>query len=145
MALSHEIGMELSKLHHHLLRAIDAKLSTLDPNITVPQARIISYIQHEVGGQAVFQRDIEKFSGLQRSSVSLMLNNMEKNGLILRKKVENDARLKQIILTEKASAIAEEIYLAMKDVEQRLSISLDEDEAKLLLKIIRKMQGSLLE
>ena len=53
----------------------------------------------------IFQKDLEKEFDLKRSSVSLLLNNMEKSDLIQRVPVAEDARLKKIILTEKAIKI----------------------------------------
>ena len=47
---------------------------------------------------------------------SNILKTMEQNGFITRQSVENDARLKKIILTDKAVKIHEEI---MKDIERR--------------------------
>ena len=52
---------------------------------------------------------MEKQFDLKRSSISLMLNNMEKNKLIERVAVSEDARLKKIVLTEKAIKLNEKI------------------------------------
>ncbi|MDO4155218.1 MAG: MarR family transcriptional regulator [Oscillospiraceae bacterium] len=53
----------------------------------------------------VYQRDIEKTFSIRRSTVTATLNRMEENGLIVRESVPEDARLKRIVLTEKAISL----------------------------------------
>ena len=53
----------------------------------------------------VFQRDFEERFSIRRSTATNMLKLMEKNGLISRQSVDYDARLKKIVLTEKAIKI----------------------------------------
>ncbi|MDO7205446.1 helix-turn-helix domain-containing protein [Paraclostridium bifermentans] len=49
----------------------------------------------KVRDKDVFQKDLESVFDLKRSSISLMLNNMEKSGLIERMLVKEDGRLKK--------------------------------------------------
>ena len=49
----------------------------------------------------VFQRDIEREFSITRSTVTNILQLMERKGYIARRSVEQDARLKQLVLTEK--------------------------------------------
>lgn len=50
----------------------------------------------------IFQRDFEARFSIRRSTATNMLKLMEKNGIITREPVDYDARLKKIVLTEKA-------------------------------------------
>ena len=50
----------------------------------------------------IFQKDLEKEFDLKRSSVSLLLNNMEKSDLIQRVPVAEDARLKKNYFNRKS-------------------------------------------
>ena len=63
---------------------------------------------YDNSGRDVFQRDIEKQFGVRRSTMTAILQSMEKNGLIRRERVGSDARLKRLVLTDKALAIHEE-------------------------------------
>ena len=54
--------------------------------------------------QIVLQRDIEQEFNIQRSTATVILQRMEKKGLIQRKKADQDARQKQVMLTSTASA-----------------------------------------
>lgn len=74
--------------------------------LTGLQARIIGFVEHSnQAGRDIFQKDIEVQFGIRRSSVTSVLNNLEKNGFICRQSVESDARLKKIVLTQKAKEI----------------------------------------
>ena len=101
MKSQYPIGLHINKLSRLISRKVDAAvLSAIDDNITVSQAYVIDFITDN--DRDVFQKDLEMEFDLKRSSVSLMLNNMEKHDLIKRVPVAEDARLKKIILTEKA-------------------------------------------
>ena len=66
----------------------------LEP-ITGTQAFIIDYLYTaEKRGVDIFQRDIERQFGIGRSATSGMLQLMEKNGMIRRTSVPQDARLR---------------------------------------------------
>ena len=65
------------------------------------QARIINYLlEHK--NEKVYQRDLEKFLGLRRSTISGVLQTMERNNMIKKIAVQEDARVRQVIFTEKA-------------------------------------------
>ena len=104
MKSQYPIGLHINKLSRIISRKVDAAVfNAIDDNITVSQAYVIDFITDNTD-RDIFQKDLELEFGLKRSSVSLMLNNMEKSDLIKRVPVPGDARLKKIVLTEKAVA-----------------------------------------
>ena len=64
---------------------------------------IIEYLYRH-RDEPVFQRDIEREFSITRSTVTNILQLMERKGYIQRLSVPQDARLKQLVLTEEASA-----------------------------------------
>ena len=95
-----KLGLHIDKINRIISRKIDAAvIRSIDGKITLSQAYVIDFICDN-SSRDIFQKDIEKEFDLKRSSVSLMLNNMEKNDLIKRVPVAEDARLNKIILTE---------------------------------------------
>lgn len=140
MKSQYPIGLHINKLSRIISRKVDAAvLNAIDDNITVSQAYVIDFITDNTD-RDIFQKDLELEFGLKRSSVSLMLNNMEKNDLIKRLPVPGDARLKKIVLTEKASEISKKISVAIDSVESRVSESLSEDEVHLFLNMLNKIR-----
>ena len=68
---------------------------------------------------------------------------MEKNGLIYREPVDYDARLKRIVMTEKAISIHESISREIDEVERQVSRGLSEEEIRILLQVLDKVQRNL--
>lgn len=110
------IGFNVRRLSNYIKR--DIEKSSASGKIVLPKGVngwAIHYF-YENRDKEVFQRDFEERFSIRRSTASNILKTMEQNGFIERKSVESDARLKKILLTEKAVKIHEEI---MKDIERR--------------------------
>ena len=132
-----KMGLDISKINHIISRKVDsAVINAIDDNLTVSQAYVIDFISMEGKDRDIFQKDLEKEFDLKRSSISLMLNNMEKSDLIQRVPVAEDARLKKIILTDKAIMIHKKISNAIDSVENKLCKDLTTDEIKIFYKIL---------
>ena len=64
---------------------------------------------------------------------------MERKGLLQREAVAHDARLKKLVLTEKARALVDRSEQDMRDMEALLSKGLSETEIKNLKKYLDQM------
>lgn len=115
------IGLEVTKLSHQIVRALEAQIiASVDKNMSATTARIICIVMEEGAQRDIYQKDIEKLMGLNRSSVSLILNKMEGKGLIRRQCVAEDARLKKIEPTELALRYHKQITRAFDKVEDKM-------------------------
>lgn len=136
------IGLEINKLSHKIVRALEAEIiASVDKNMSATTARIITFVVSHNAHHDIFQKDIEYFMGLNRSSVSLILNNMEKNGFILRESVKDDARCKKIVPTEKALEYSKKIVVAFDKVEDKMKVGI-KDLSK-FEKLINKIEQNL--
>ena len=102
MATQQEIGFEIRTLSNLMRRDFEkyrAQLNLNSPNGMHGWA--IGYLM-ENSSNDIFQKDFENEFSIRRSTASNILKHMEDNGLIKRVPVEYDARLKKIILTERA-------------------------------------------
>ena len=143
MKSQYPLGLHINKLSRLILRKVDAAvISAIDDNITVSQAYVIDFITDNID-RDVFQKDLEMEFDLKRSSVSLMLNNMEKYDLIKRIPVAEDARLKKIVLTEKAVEISKKISIAIDSVEGKLTESMEQDEINTFLNLLNKIRTNI--
>ena len=119
--MQHEknIGFNVRRLTNYIKR--DIEKSSASGKIILPKGVngwAIHYF-YDNREKEIFQRDFEQRFSIRRSTASNILKTMEQNGFIQRVSVKNDARLKQIILTDKAIKIHEEI---MKDIERREAV-----------------------
>ncbi|AVK47346.1 MULTISPECIES: MarR family winged helix-turn-helix transcriptional regulator [Clostridium] len=131
------IGKKLSMLSRRLHRRIDKEAS--EYGVTGVQARILGFIYHKSDKKDIFQKDIEEELDIRRSSVTSVLQLMEKNGHIKRISVSEDARLKKIVLTEKGLEIQRNVYEFILRVEKSLRDELNEDEFNILVSLIDRL------
>ena len=91
----------------------------------------------------IFQKDFEKEFDIRRSTASNILALMEKNGLIIRQSVEQDARLKKIVLTQKAVDIHRKVESAFQKMEEDISQGISDEEMEAFLKTVDKIKSNI--
>lgn len=131
------IGKEIIILANRIHRTISKEAAKY--GLTRVQSRIIGFIYSEADKKDIFQKDIEEELDIRRSSVTSVLQLMEKNGYIKRESVAEDARLKKIILTEKAIEIQKNVYAFILKFEKSLSDELSDDENSMLLNLVGRL------
>jgi DNA-binding MarR family transcriptional regulator len=138
------IGHEVKILSNLIKRYLDesAKNSELE-DLTAMQGWIISYLYHHGNEQEIFQRDLEKQFDIRRSTVTGVLQLMERKELITREPVKYDARLKSLKLTPKAIAIHERVVEKFREVEDKLRRGLTQEEIDTFFAIIDKIKRNI--
>lgn len=91
----------------------------------------------------IFQKDFESAFSIRRSTASKILKTMEQKGLIERISVENDARLKKIIITDKAIDIHKKIISEIKNREERLREGISEEELRVFFGVMKKLSANM--
>ena len=89
--------------------------------------------------EPVYQRDIEREFSITRSTVTNILQLMERKGYIARRSGEQDARLKQLVLTEKGRQFHENTMLALHQTDEYVAGLLTEEENTELLRLLNKL------
>ena len=136
-----DCGMWINVLFHKLRKYNNANMQSL--GITGVQSRVMHYILVKCVEGPVFQRDVERAFGLSRSTATGILQLMEKNGLILRESVHNDARLKSLVPTEKAAHLDAQIGESLRRTEQLLTRGLSSAQLTLVLQTAAHMSANL--
>ena len=93
--------------------------------------------------EPVFQRDIEREFSITRSTVTNILQLMERKGYIARQSVAQDARLKQLVLTGKGREFHEKTMLAFRQTDEYVASLLTEEENTQLLRLLNKLYQAL--
>ena len=145
------IGAELRALNISLLRYLAKhKVRTNKEKSDYPdetrglQIWVIDYlIKHQ--DEDIFQRDLEKEFVMRRSTATNFVKKMEQAGLIRRESVAYDARLKKIILTDKAFELQAGMMAKKKELETLLRGDLSEAEIKQFIATIQKIKHNLQE
>ncbi|MDD2959668.1 MAG: MarR family winged helix-turn-helix transcriptional regulator [Lachnospiraceae bacterium] len=111
--------------------------------LTVMHGWIIGYL-YKNQDQDIYQKDLEAKFCITRSTVTNILKLMEKKGYIQRVAVAKDARLKKIVLTEKALNIQQKNYMDMHEMmENELVAGIEDKDLVTFLEVIRKMKQNL--
>lgn len=135
------------------LRVIQNKIkaiicSSIPPSAKGPQSQlqggILGYLYHHQE-QPVYQRDIEKEFRISGATATNTLQVMERNGLIVRKALDKDARLKRILMTEEAIQDHRRMEAQMDRMEQRMTRGLSAGEVAELHRMLDIVLGNLEE
>ena len=137
------IGFEISHCSRLIRRYMDANaLKSYIDEVTGTHGWALRYL-YQNRHRDVFQKDFEKEFDIRRSTASNILSLMEKNGLIERKSVPNDARLKKIVLTKKALELHQRVDDAFCKMEEDISQGISAEETDALFKIIEKINNNI--
>lgn len=121
------IGYKIRLIHNQIHKTMEAKRKENEGDLTAVQCWMMRFIKDREG-EDIYQRDIEKEFKISRATASNMLSLMERKGLIERLPVEHDARLKKLVLTERARNMQERAESDMKQMEDVLVRGMSEAE-----------------
>lgn len=135
-----EIGFQVHRLHILCKRLVDQRaFGDLAEKPTKTQTWVMNYL-YENQDRDVFQRDIQEQFDVRRSTVTGILQLMEKNGWITRQSVGEDARLKKIMLTPQAIELHERVGACIRKTEEQLAQGLTPQEKAEFLRLCDKIR-----
>ena len=125
-----KLGFELHTTDICISRALNRMIDeSVADRATPAHGRILGFVEHENRmGRDVYQKDLEAELGITRSSVTNLLQLMEKKGYIRRVDVMSDARLKRIVLTDKGHEVLRGLDRCIDRMEDHLHSLLTPDE-----------------
>lgn len=113
-------------------------------DVTSMHGWILGYLDRR-SGMDVYQRDIERDFSITRSTVTNILQLMEKKGYIRRESVPQDARLKRLVLTEAGAQVHHTIVRSLRETEGYIAGLLTPEESDELLRLLVKLREGLEE
>ena len=123
-------GALLNQSARVIRRALDARISGVNPDLSGVGGMVLGdIVRANRNGRDVYQRDIEQWFNIRRSSVTALLQGMEQDGFITRCAVEKDARLKRLVATDKGRACHAEIEASIAQFESDLQKGIDPQQA----------------
>ncbi len=143
MQKRNDIGFRIRMLSNLIKR--DVEKSRSEMGITLPKGIngwAISYF-FENRDKDIFQKDFESEFSIRRSTASNILKTMEQNGFVQRVSVPYDARLKKIVLTQKAINIHTTVIESIKKREVRLRNGLSSQEIDTFLQTLSKITANM--
>jgi DNA-binding MarR family transcriptional regulator len=109
-------------------------------DVTPQQWSVLTYLWNEDG---IPQQELADAFSKDKTSMTRLLNNMEKNELIERKQSESDKRNKRVYLTYKSKLIKRKsIEIAEKTLIDTI-VGIDHDDLKLCKRVLKKINSNL--
>lgn len=135
------IGFEIRALNNLISRYVHYTRPKEVNDFTAVHGWAIRYF-YENRENDIFQKDFENHFSIRRSTASKILQLMEKNELITRETVPYDARLKKIMLTEKAIEMHMIIHTDIERLEKQLSSEISQEELTAFFQILDKIKAN---
>lgn len=141
MSQAEKLELSLLSLSNFLFKNANKLQKKIYPdNLSSEYGYIISYLC-ENEDQNIFQRDIEKEFDLGRSTVSTILKELEREGLVERKSVVGDARLKKVTATEGARMINEACNKELEGFVEKLISGINPNDIEIFSKVLDALKS----
>lgn len=137
------IPAQLRRVNNLIFRKIGQIARTNGVEAVTPMHGWIMEYLYRNSDTPVFQRDIEREFSITRSTVTNILQLMERKGYIERQSVPQDARLKRLVLTEKGACIREKTMQALHQTDEFVESLLTPEENAELLRLLNKLRKGL--
>ena len=111
---------------------------TINKDYSGAQAKVLHFLFCSQG-KLIHQKDIENEFGFRASTATEILRAMEANGLIHRIPGKNDARCREISLTEQAMQYRDDVLADMEALQTLLTKDISEDALNSWIRISLKM------
>lgn len=117
-----------------------------DLGLSSIQSRVLGYLYFQLReNRSVFQKELEQEFKIRRSSVTSVIQILEKKGLVRRIGVPGDARRKELMLTEQGIAVQKTVLERLECLEKMVMEILDQEERQIWFSCIRKIEAELEE
>lgn len=136
MERERKISFVLRELHNQI-RLVIHKTAPMHENApkTQLQGGILGYLYHHQE-QPVYQRDLEKEFRISGATATNTLRVMEREGLIVRRALDKDARLKRIQMTKEAFQGHMQVEAHMEMMNRKMLEGMSENEVAELYRLL---------
>ena len=139
-----QLGFEIKAANNMIRRKMEVIFAQQDGyELNGMQGPLLGYLYHKSRNGDVYQKDVEKEFRIRRSTATVMLQSLEQKGYLVRVASTEDARLKRILLTEKAIEHHNLIEEQIRNFNMELEAGLTPEEKETFLCILDKMMNNL--
>ena len=139
-----QLGFELKAANNMIRRKMEVIFAQQDGyELNGMQGPLLGYLYHKSRNGDVYQKDVEREFRIRRSTATGMLQSLEQKGYLVRVASTEDARLKRILLTEKAIRHHDLIEEQIRIFNRELEAGLTDEEKETFLRILDKMMQNL--
>ncbi len=131
-------GVIIYRLNNLIGRVLSQRQTEEERELSSLNGRIIRFVDANEG-RDVYQKDVEKEFGVTRSTASRVLMLMEQKGLVERCGVSHDARLKKLVLTERARHFSQIMHERGEQLDRILLNGFTPEETEQFYRFMERM------
>jgi DNA-binding MarR family transcriptional regulator len=132
------LGRELRVTYLAVFRTVEEQLAQF--GITPQQFGLLVIVDRNPGAR---QTLIAKARGLDKSTLVPMIDRLERDGLLERRPLASDRRIRAIWITEHGKAVLERAIPIVQEGDGLLRTHLNDEEISELLRLMRKVREGL--
>ena len=141
--MQRKIGIDIHRLDNRIRRCVQHTATQHEMEaVSGTNGHIIRFLSEHTD-RDIYQKDLESEFGITRSTASRVLRLMEQKGLVERQSVPQDARLKQLVLTEEGVRFHENTILSFHQTDDYVAGLLTAEENTELLRLLNKLRDAL--
>jgi DNA-binding MarR family transcriptional regulator len=133
-ALTHLMG-HVMKLHR---QNVDLLIQKYD--VYPGQPPLLMRLAHTDGQ---IQKDLARRINVKPATLTVMINRMEKSGLVTRKPDQNDQRVSRVFLTDKGREAAQSVKEALRVLETKCFENFTEEETAFFRRMLERIHGDM--
>ena len=138
--LARELGRAISEMRTFMRQNLQVKIREHNVDITFELLEILSFLFRKDG---VNQQEIADVIVKDKSSMTYLIDNLEKRGMVERIEDQSDRRSKLIFLTEKGKMLQSELSPWISEMYEKATTGLDQTNLQIALSQIQKMNENL--
>ena len=108
--------------------------------LTVPAWRVLAVLLRDDRSRV---GELAELTSIEFSTLSRLIDGLERRGLVARKPAADDARVVHVTLTSRGRSIATRLLPAAIDLEQRLVVGMSAAEVRELRRLLDKLYASI--
>ncbi|HHX07079.1 MAG TPA: MarR family transcriptional regulator [Erysipelothrix sp.] len=139
--MERKIGKEIREIQRLLHQKIEVTKDDRNEKLTHVQVHLLLYIHRQ--NQPIFQKDIEQYLKIRRSSATQMLNVLERESFIKRLPNKADRRMKEIKITKKTLALIDKMNEHMHNIEQMLQENISDKDLETFFNVVDQIKANL--
>ncbi|MCM2677409.1 MarR family winged helix-turn-helix transcriptional regulator [Alkalicoccobacillus plakortidis] len=133
-----DLSYMIQQINHSMEQMINERLES--EGVSTSQARVLYHLYTTEGSN---QREIQTSLSIKSSSLTKLIDILEKKQLVIRKESPNDSRVKLIFLTEKGKEKEKRLWQLREETETFLSQSLTPEQKDKLIEYLGEIKGTL--
>jgi len=138
--LALELGRSMSELRNDVRQHIQVKIKEQGINITFEMLEVMGCLWKKDG---INQQEIADLTLRDKSSMTYLLDNLVKRGMVKRVEDEDDRRNKLIYLTSEGTALKEQLYPWVAEVYEMATKEVDIEDLRTGVILLNKMTDNL--